>query len=152
MKIKVSVPATSANIGSGFDALGLAVTLYNTVTFEESDHLDISAADGTRIPRGETNLVYRSAKGLFDKVGIALQVVVAAYDESPDLTGPVELGRRGDAPQIVEVVASVRQRLPASEHDARPLRRNGGKLVRPEHAPRGHSENQQNGATPGQDE
>ena len=39
------------------------------MTFEESDHLDISAADGTRIPRGETNLVYRSAKGLFDKVG-----------------------------------------------------------------------------------
>ena len=28
MKIKVSVPATSANIGSGFDALGLAVTLF----------------------------------------------------------------------------------------------------------------------------
>ena len=51
MKIKVSVPATSANVGSGFDALGLAVTLYNTVTFEESDKLDISAADGTRIPR-----------------------------------------------------------------------------------------------------
>ena len=48
MKIKVSVPATSANVGSGFDALGLAVTLYNTVTFEESDKLDISAADGTR--------------------------------------------------------------------------------------------------------
>ena len=62
MKIKVSVPATSANIGSGFDALGLAVTLYNTVTFEESEVLDISSADGTRIPRGESNLVYRSAK------------------------------------------------------------------------------------------
>ena len=69
MKIKVSVPATSANIGSGFDALGLAVTLYNTVTFEESKVLDISSADGTRIPRGESNLVYRSAKGLFEKVG-----------------------------------------------------------------------------------
>ena len=53
MKIKVSVPSTSANVGSGFDALGLAVTLYNTVTFEESDKLDISAADGTRIPRNE---------------------------------------------------------------------------------------------------
>ena len=69
MKIKVSVPATSANIGSGFDALGLAVTLYNTVTFEDSEVLDISSADGTRIPRGESNLVYRSAKGLFEKVG-----------------------------------------------------------------------------------
>ena len=44
MKIKVSVPATSANIGSGFDALGLAVTLYNTVTFEDSEVLDISQA------------------------------------------------------------------------------------------------------------
>lgn len=69
MKIKVSVPATSANVGSGFDALGLAVTLYNTATFEESDVLDISAADGTRIPRNETNLIYRSAKMLFDRVG-----------------------------------------------------------------------------------
>ena len=52
MKIKVSVPATSANVGSGFDALGLAVTLYNTVTFEDSEVLEISASDGTRIPRG----------------------------------------------------------------------------------------------------
>ncbi len=50
MKIKVSVPATSANVGSGFDALGLAVNIYNTVTFEESDHLEISSSDGTRIP------------------------------------------------------------------------------------------------------
>ena len=57
MKIKVSVPATSANVGAGFDAVGLAVTLYNTATFEESDRLDISAADGTRIPRNETNLI-----------------------------------------------------------------------------------------------
>ena len=62
MKIKVSVPATSANIGSGFDALGLAVTLYNTVTFEESEVLDISSADGTRIPRGESNLVTAGCK------------------------------------------------------------------------------------------
>ncbi len=68
-QIKVSVPATSANVGSGFDAVGLAVTLYNTATFEESNKLDISAADGTRIPRGESNLIYRSAKSLFDRVG-----------------------------------------------------------------------------------
>ena len=73
MKIKVSVPATSANVGSGFDALGLAVTLYNTVTFEESDKLDISAADGTRIPRNESNLVYRSARVVYDQLGIPLK-------------------------------------------------------------------------------
>ena len=32
--IRVRVPATSANVGAGFDALGLAVGLYNTETFE----------------------------------------------------------------------------------------------------------------------
>ena len=82
MKIKVSVPATSANVGSGFDALGLAVTLYNTVTFEDSEVLEISASDGTRIPRGESNLVYRSAKGLFEKVG----------KQIPQ-TNPIRMGR-----------------------------------------------------------
>lgn len=35
--IKVKVPATSANIGTGFDCLGLALSLHNTYTFEESD-------------------------------------------------------------------------------------------------------------------
>ena len=39
--IKVQIPATSANIGSGFDSLGLAVTMYNTIEMEEADCLDI---------------------------------------------------------------------------------------------------------------
>ena len=34
-KVSVKVPATSANLGPGFDTLGLALTLYNTLTFEE---------------------------------------------------------------------------------------------------------------------
>ncbi len=34
MKVKVKVPATSANLGPGFDVAGLAVTLYNTFVFE----------------------------------------------------------------------------------------------------------------------
>ena len=29
--IKVKVPATSANLGSGFDSLGIALTMYNTI-------------------------------------------------------------------------------------------------------------------------
>lgn len=37
MKVKVKVPATSANLGPGFDVAGLAVTLYNTFTFELLD-------------------------------------------------------------------------------------------------------------------
>lgn len=66
--IKVTVPATSANVGAGFDSLGLAVSLYNTVCFEESDALEIRSADGTIIPKGPSNLVYRSVKTVFDQV------------------------------------------------------------------------------------
>ena len=35
--IKLQIPATSANLGAGFDALGLALTYYNFVEMEESD-------------------------------------------------------------------------------------------------------------------
>lgn len=34
MKVRVKVPATSANLGPGFDVAGLALTLYNTFIFE----------------------------------------------------------------------------------------------------------------------
>lgn len=37
MKVRVKVPATSANLGPGFDVAGLAVTLYNTFVFELLD-------------------------------------------------------------------------------------------------------------------
>ena len=36
-KVSVRVPATSANCGPGFDTLGLAVNLYNEVTYEITD-------------------------------------------------------------------------------------------------------------------
>ena len=92
MKIKVSVPATSANVGSGFDALGLAVTLYNTVTFEESDKLDISAADGTRIPRGETNLLGAN-RMLGDVLNTQeLLTLATAIEGHPDNVAPALLG------------------------------------------------------------
>ena len=35
--VKVRVPATSANIGPGFDSMGIALGLYNYVTAEENN-------------------------------------------------------------------------------------------------------------------
>ena len=67
--IKVQIPATSANIGSGFDSLGLAVTMYNSIELEESDHLDIQAMDDTQIPLDESNLVYQSIQYIYDLCG-----------------------------------------------------------------------------------
>lgn len=67
--VTVKVPATSANVGAGFDTLGLAVSLYNTVSMEEWDTLDIQSTDGSQIPTDESNLIYRSAKSVYDRVG-----------------------------------------------------------------------------------
>ena len=41
--IRLRIPATSANIGPGFDSIGLAVGLYNEVTMEEWDGVQIEA-------------------------------------------------------------------------------------------------------------
>ena len=68
--IRVRVPATSANVGAGFDALGLAVGLYNTATFElRPQGLEITATDGTQVPTGRSNLIYRAVRTVFDQVG-----------------------------------------------------------------------------------
>lgn len=71
--IKLQVPATSANLGAGFDALGLALQYYNDVEMEESDRIDITSADDTSVPADETNLIYISAKDLYEVCGRRLE-------------------------------------------------------------------------------
>ncbi len=70
--VKVRVPATSANIGPGFDSMGLALGLYNYVTAEETDGglvIDILDETSAFLAKDERNLVYRSMKAVFDRVG-----------------------------------------------------------------------------------
>ena len=65
--IKIRIPASTANIGSGFDSLGIALNLYNYVEMEPAEGCFISSADGSKIPTGEDNLIYLSAKKVFEK-------------------------------------------------------------------------------------
>ncbi len=67
--IKIQIPATSANLGAGFDALGLALDYYNYVEMEESDTVDIASSDDIKVPTDEHNLIYVSAKDLFEVCG-----------------------------------------------------------------------------------
>ena len=67
--IKITVPATSANLGPGFDSLGLALKLYNTVWMEECEGIRISTTDGTSVPQDEDNLIYKTSKMLYDLCG-----------------------------------------------------------------------------------
>ncbi len=44
--IKITVPATSANLGIGYDTLGMAVSLYSHFTIERADELQMSTHEG----------------------------------------------------------------------------------------------------------
>lgn len=67
--IKIRIPATSANLGAGFDCLGLAVNLYNYIEMDLSDRVDISSNDGTWVPTTKDNMIYSSAEHLFKLCG-----------------------------------------------------------------------------------
>ena len=56
--IKITVPATSANLGIGYDTLGMAVSLYSHFTFERADELQITGCPEEF--QNENNLVYAS--------------------------------------------------------------------------------------------
>lgn len=67
--MRIDVPATSANLGSGFDSLGIALTLCNRVWMEEWDSVDIASLDDTVVPTDKNNLIYWAAQRLFDECG-----------------------------------------------------------------------------------
>ncbi|MBQ7783621.1 MAG: homoserine kinase, partial [Oscillospiraceae bacterium] len=67
--IRLQIPATSANLGAGFDALGLALSYYNYVNMEEAEGCHITSIDGTEIPTDENNLIYHTAKTVYSICG-----------------------------------------------------------------------------------
>lgn len=56
--IKITVPATSANLGIGYDTLGMAVSLYSHFAFERAETLQITGCPEEF--QNEGNLVYVS--------------------------------------------------------------------------------------------
>lgn len=70
--IRVRVPATSANMGAGFDTLGVALNLYSRLEIEETDGgLEIITINNTgTVQNDKTNLVYRAMERVFNETGI----------------------------------------------------------------------------------
>ncbi len=60
--IKIKVPATTANLGPGFDSFGLALALYLEIeVYEECNEWIIEHNLGESIPIGEDNLIIKTA-------------------------------------------------------------------------------------------
>lgn len=70
--VRVRVPATSANLGPGFDALGLALALHDEVTAEVTEaglRIDVEGEGADGIARDETHLVVRAMRRAFAEMG-----------------------------------------------------------------------------------
>jgi len=78
--ITVRVPATSANLGSGFDCFGLALSLYATVSFEKSDRLKIDGCPPEF--ENESNLVYVAYTHTLKTMGLPAEPVIITISSS----------------------------------------------------------------------
>lgn len=70
--VTVRVPASSANLGPGFDTLGLALSLYDEITVEAGGHalvIDVEGEGADDVPRDERHLVVQSMKRAFKELG-----------------------------------------------------------------------------------
>lgn len=69
--IKVKVPATTANMGPGFDSIGMALQMYNVVFAEEIEEgLEIIIQEGSPdIPTDRSNLIYKTICHFYKEIG-----------------------------------------------------------------------------------
>ena len=74
--VEVQVPATSANLGPGFDCLGLALGLHDhliaIVTEDPGVRVDVEGEGAGALPSDETHLVVRAAAAGFAAMGVAM--------------------------------------------------------------------------------
>ncbi|MEO3871823.1 homoserine kinase [Nonomuraea sp. B12E4] len=71
--VEIRVPATSANLGPGFDTLGLALGLYDeveaTLTGDRGVHVTVEGEGAGEVDLGEGHLVVRAMRATFDRMG-----------------------------------------------------------------------------------
>lgn len=94
-KIIITVPATSANLGPGFDSMGIALDLYNKFTFEKKEKFEyINVLEKYA---NENNLVIKSAVRTYEYLGI--ETIPFSLEETEDV--PISRGLGSSATCIV---------------------------------------------------
>ena len=90
MRVRVRVPATSANLGPGFDALGLALAFYNEVSASEADGVSVtlSGPGVGGLPTGSDNLVVRGVRMAYEAAARTFKgVALACVNRIPPARG-----------------------------------------------------------------
>jgi homoserine kinase len=86
--VTVTVPATTANLGPGFDCIGAALTLYNEFKFTRLDKgeviISVTGTEAEKVKTDESNLVY--------------QAFVSFYQHLQQIPPPVKIEIKMDVP------------------------------------------------------
>lgn len=119
MSVIVTVPATTANLGPGFDCIGAALSLYNrfefTPLYSESNafEIEVTGLDAERVTTDESNLAYQAFQHYYRQIG----QTPSAVHLSIELEIPLARGLGSSATAIVGglVGANVLAGSPLSE-------------------------------------
>jgi homoserine kinase len=105
--VRVTVPATTANLGPGFDCLGAALSLWNQFEWRRSPHpssdsqptltIEVTGSEADRVDRTAENLAYQSFLKLYQTIGQPPPSVHLAID----LQVPLARGLGSSATAIV---------------------------------------------------
>lgn len=138
-RLRVHVPATSANLGPGFDTLGIALSYGDELTVATRDlpgvTVEVEGVGAGDVPTDETNLVARSVAHVFARVGRSMPGLdIHAHNRIPHGRG---MGSSGSA-----IVAGVMIAAGLLAHDAaHPLQLSEEDLLRYATELEGHPDN-----------
>ena len=99
-RVRVTVPATSANLGPGFNSLALALSLHNVIELSHIDHgltFDLNGEGASDLPLTPANLIVRAAAAVFRRTGC----VPGGLHVSLESSIPVQSGLGSSAAAIL---------------------------------------------------
>ncbi|MCZ8513370.1 homoserine kinase [Paenibacillus filicis] len=85
-KVRVKIPASTANLGPGFDTLGMALDLYAWIEMGIAERTTITLYGDQMegVPTDKTNLIYEVAQMVFDRAGVKHpELDIAMYSDIP---------------------------------------------------------------------
>ncbi|WP_406637538.1 homoserine kinase [Pseudarthrobacter quantipunctorum] len=117
--VTVRVPATTANLGPGYDSLGLALALHDTLTVEslETDELlfELRGEGAETLPRDASHLVVRAMEAAFERLGFRH----GGLKVTADNINPHGRGLGSSASAVVAAVSAANAMVPEAHRRGR---------------------------------
>lgn len=118
-KVTVKIPASTANLGPGFDTLGMALSLYAWLEMKPAEQTSFHLHGNhlTGLPTDKSNLIYEVAQMVFNEAGVSIpELEISMYSDIPLTRG---LGSSASA--IVGALAAANALIGSPLSDAKLL-------------------------------